>query len=210
MPTALAHVAVPLALGLGLGRPVISGRLLAAGTVASMLPDADVVAFRIGIPYAAEFGHRGFSHSLAFAALIALLAALCSRLLRSRFRTVFLFLFVAVASHGFLDAFTNGGLGVAFFWPFSCDRYFAPVRRIEVAPIAPSRLFSPRGAAVLLSELLWVGTPCAAGAMALAWMRRRSSRFMTSRPFRSRPRKTMPALWDSGGQDPSNQRFPTE
>ena len=174
MPTVLAHPVVPLALGLGLGRPVVSGRLLAAGAVASVLPDADVVAFRLGIPYAAEFGHRGFSHSLVFAALTALLAASCCRFLRSRFLTAFLFLFAAVASHGFLDAFTNGGLGIAFFWPFSSERYFAPIRVIEVAPIGLSRFFSHRGVTVLLSELFWVGMPCAAVAVALAWMRRRA------------------------------------
>ncbi len=139
-----------------------------------MLPDLDVVAFRLGIPYAAEFGHRGFSHSLSFAALTALVGASCHRLLRSRFRTAFPFLFVAAASHGLLDAFTNGGLGVAFFWPLSPERFFAPVRVIQVAPIAVSRLFSQRGAAVLLSELLWVWIPCALVAAALAWGQRRA------------------------------------
>ncbi len=189
MPTALGHSAVPLALGLGLGRPVVSGRLLAAGVAASVLPDADVVAFRLGIPYAAEFGHRGASHSLVFAAVAALLAASCYRLLWSRFRTAFLFVFVAVASHGLLDAFTNGGLGVALFWPFSLERYFAPVRAIEVAPIGVSRFLSRRGFAVVLSELLWIGIPCAAVAIALAWMRRRAG----AKPSATRNRALPPA-----------------
>ncbi len=173
MPTVLSHPVVPVALGLGLGRPLVSGRLLAAGAVVSVLPDTDVLAFRLGIPYAAEFGHRGFSHSLVFAALTALLGASCRRFLRSRFWTAFSFLFVAAASHGVLDAFTNGGLGIAFLWPFSSERYFSPIRVIQVAPIGLSRFFSHRGVAVLLSELVWIWMPSALVVVALAWMLRR-------------------------------------
>jgi inner membrane protein len=34
-----------------------------------------VVAFKMGIPYAASFGHRGFSHSLMLAFLFALVCS---------------------------------------------------------------------------------------------------------------------------------------
>jgi inner membrane protein len=173
MPTALSHPAVPLAISIGLGRSAVPSRLVAAGIVASVLPDLDVIAFRFGIPYAAQFGHRGFSHSLAFAALVALLGAGCHRLLRSGPMATFAFLFAATASHGVLDAFTNGGLGVAFFWPFSPTRYFAPIRMIQVAPLTAARLLSHRGAVVLASELLWVGLPCAVLGVVLAISRRR-------------------------------------
>jgi hypothetical protein len=37
--------------------------------IASYLPDADVLAFRFGIPYPAPFGHRGAFHSLASAGI---------------------------------------------------------------------------------------------------------------------------------------------
>jgi inner membrane protein len=172
MPTALSHPAVPLAISIGLGRSAVPSRLVAAGIVASVLPDLDVVAFRFGIPYAAQLGHRGFSHSLAFAALVALLGAGCHRLLRSGPPATFAFLFAATASHGVLDAFTNGGLGVAFFWPFSPTRYFALVRMIQVAPLAAARLLSPRGFVVLASELLWVWLPCAVFGAALVFSRK--------------------------------------
>jgi inner membrane protein len=173
VPTVLSHPAVPMAIGLGLGRRAVSGRLLAAGALASVLPDLDVVGFRLGIPYAGDLGHRGLSHSFVFAALAGLLGASFHRSLRSRFITAFLFLFVATASHGVLDAFTNGGLGVAFFWPFSPERHFAPARVIQVSPIGMARLLSYRGAAVLRSELLWIWIPCALVGIGLAWMRRR-------------------------------------
>ena len=50
-------------------------RLLAAGVIAAMLPDADVLAFALHIPYADAFGHRGASHSLLFAGVLAAVAA---------------------------------------------------------------------------------------------------------------------------------------
>jgi inner membrane protein len=59
-----------------------------------------------------------------------------------------------------LDGMTNGGLGIAFFSPFSHRRRFLPWRVIEVSPLRPSALFSRRGLQVLRSELRWVWTPC--------------------------------------------------
>jgi inner membrane protein len=63
------------------------------------------------------------------------------------------------ASHGFLDMFTNGGLGVAYYWPWSNERHFFAMRPIEVSPIGIAAFFSERGAKVILSELLWVWAP---------------------------------------------------
>jgi inner membrane protein len=171
VPTALSHPAVPLALGLGLGSGHVSGRLLAAGAAASMLPDADVLAFRFGIPYAAQFGHRGFTHSLAFAAAVAIVGGLGHRALRAGFFTSACFLFAATASHPLLDAFTDGGLGAALLWPFSPERFFAPLRPIHVAPLSWKALFSARGVAVIASELEWVWLPCAALAVGLTCLR---------------------------------------
>jgi len=172
MPTILTHPAVPLAMAWSLGRGVISKRLLAAGVVASMIPDLDVAAFRLGIPYAAQFGHRGFTHSLLFAFLLALLAIALTRHLRSTPTKLFLFLFIALASHGLLDTFTNGGLGIALLWPFSDARFFAPFRPIQVSPIGLSHALSPYGLAVLRSELVWVWLPCfIAAAFAIALRR---------------------------------------
>ncbi|MBI5616909.1 MAG: metal-dependent hydrolase [Gammaproteobacteria bacterium] len=145
MPTILTHPAVPLALAWSRSRGRLSGRLLAAGIAASILPDLDVIAFRLDVPYAAAFGHRGFSHSLLCAGLVAALAAVFAPALRAGRRESFLFVFLAAASHGVLDAFTNGGLGVPFLWPWSTTRWFAPWRPIEVSPIGLAHFLSPRG-----------------------------------------------------------------
>ena len=160
MPTVLTHPAIPLAIGLGLGRDVIPTPLLIAGVAVSVMPDLDVLAFRYSISYASNFGHRGFSHSLLFAVVLALIGAGAFRYSRTSFGRVFAFLFLAAVSHGILDAFTNGGLGIAFLWPFTPERYFAPVQVIQVAPIGISRFLSPRGVSVLISEILWVWIPC--------------------------------------------------
>jgi len=124
-----------------------------------------VVAFKLGIPYAAAFGHRGFSHSLLFAAVVALLAACACKPLRTTPGRALLFVGMVTASHGLLDTLTNGGLGIGLLWPWSETRYFAPVQPIEVSPLNPARFVSPRGVTVLLSELVWVWVPMAALAL---------------------------------------------
>ncbi|HGM7310944.1 metal-dependent hydrolase [Stenotrophomonas sp. SMYL20] len=75
MPSIITHAAVPLALWCAADRGRIPPRLLAAGVIAAMLPDADVLAFALHIPYADAFGHRGASHSLLFACVLAAVAA---------------------------------------------------------------------------------------------------------------------------------------
>lgn len=159
MPTILSHAAVPLALGLGLGAAVIPRRLLALGVIAAILPDLDVLAFRLHIAYADTFGHRGISHSLAFALLLGLLAVLIHRSLGSKPLNTFLFVASCAASHAILDMFTNGGLGVLLWWPLSTERVFAAWQVIEVSPLSLQRIFSARGLAVLQSELVWVWLP---------------------------------------------------
>jgi inner membrane protein len=64
-------------------------------------------------------------------------------------------LFLLIASHGILDGFTNGGLGVAYFAPFDNQRYFFPWQPIEVSPIGLS-FMSIDGLWTLASEVLWV------------------------------------------------------
>jgi inner membrane protein len=172
MPTVLTHMAIPLAIGAGLGSRTIPRRLLVAGMLGAMLPDLDVVGFPLGIAYASDLGHRGFSHSLLFAAVASLIAAAAWRYFHAGARTVFAFLFLSIASHGILDCLTNGGHGVALLWPFSSTRFFAPFQPIQVSPIGLSRFFSSRGLDVLMSEAMWVWLPClmlAAGIWIARW-----------------------------------------
>lgn len=158
MPTPLTHAAFSYAIGrVTPKRP--SSTYLIVGAILSALPDLDVIAFRFGIPYEHPLGHRGITHSFAFAAVTA---TLCWYFLRHRDEktgVLWTFLFLSAASHSVLDAFTNGGLGVAFFAPFSNARYFFPFRPIEVSPIGLSAFLTKRGASVLASEFAWVWVP---------------------------------------------------
>lgn len=171
MPTIFSHAVVPIAVSLGLGK-VVSRRLMAWSAACSMLPDIDTVAFKLGIPYASQWGHRGFTHSIVFAMLVALIAIAFSRKLKSPPYMVWLMVFVGVISHALLDMCTDGGLGVALYWPFSLERHFFEFRPIEVSPIG-ARFFSQRGLDVLKSELLWVVLPAVVLMFTLRGMRRK-------------------------------------
>jgi inner membrane protein len=156
----MTHPAVPIALSVLLPQPTASSSLLMAAAVCSIIPDLDVIGFGFGIKYSDMLGHRGFTHSILFAAALAAWVTLFlfHDSHGSQF-IIFLFLFLSTLSHPVLDALTNGGLGVAFFAPFSNERYFFPYRPIKVSPIEISRFFSSRGLEVLFSELRWVWLP---------------------------------------------------
>jgi inner membrane protein len=121
---------------------------MVAFSALSLLPDADVIAFVLGIPYEAPFGHRGATHSLAFAALCAGVAFAVSRTSGLAVVTG-----LVVLSHPLLDMLTDGGLGCALFFPLWNERLFWPVRPIPVAPLGVGML-SARGLAVVLTELV--------------------------------------------------------
>jgi inner membrane protein len=165
MASILSHPAVPLALGIAAGPRAVPPALTAVACVASILPDADSVAFWLGVPYDSPLGHRGFTHSLCFAALLAVGCALFASRLAAPAATVFAVVFVSTASHGVLDALTTGGMGVAFFSPLSNARFFLPWRVIAVSPIGVRPFLSARGARVLRSELVWIWAPGAVVAL---------------------------------------------
>jgi inner membrane protein len=182
MPSIISHPAVPLAIGFGLGRGIVTRPLLAAGVLCSIIPDLDVYLQL----YSTSIGHRGVTHSIAFALACGALACAFSRRLGTRGFTAFCFVALATASHGVLDAFTNGGPPVVFFWPFSSEGAFMPWRVIEVSPIGISRFFSARAVTVLTSELQWVWLPAASLGTALFFLRRL---YVSRAPFAIRSRE---------------------
>ena len=181
MPTILSHVAVPLVLASALGNRVVPPRLLLVGAVACVLPDLDVLAFQFHIAYSHVLGHRGFTHSLGFALALALLASALAPYLRSTRLVSFVFVGLSTISHGLLDMLTNGGLGIALWWPWSSERLFFPWQVIEVSPLSLSRVFSARGLAVIQSELLWIWLPALLSGVALFALRRMITRVMVGR-----------------------------
>jgi inner membrane protein len=123
-----------------------------------MLPDLDVLGLLWNIQYGDPFGHRGFTHSLCFALVVGLVAAgLTYRRFQVKFWDLWGFFFVVTASHGILDAFTNGGYGIAFFWPFDTSRYgpWGPVQVSDIGFEIPDF----RGSRTVRTELLWMWLP---------------------------------------------------
>jgi inner membrane protein len=177
MPSIVSHPAIPLALTPLLPDELRSPSIIFFGVACSVLPDLDVVGFRFGVPYDHPLGHRGLSHSIIFAFLLgACLAWLLPVVVQTpptaHIRLVlFGFLCLSTLSHGFLDALTSGGLGVAFFAPFDNRRYFFPWRPIRVSPITLRGFFSKRGVQVLRSELQWVWIPAALVTILTTWLR---------------------------------------
>jgi inner membrane protein len=156
MPTVITHPAVAASL-VPFFRPAVpQKRWWFLGAAFTVVPDLDWIGFRYGIHYGDFLGHRGFTHSFVFAALLALAALPFAS---ARRLPLFLYLFLCAASHGVMDAFTDGGLGVAFFAPFNKERFFFPWRPIVVSPIGISRFFNADSLAVLRSELVWVIGP---------------------------------------------------
>ena len=176
MASVFSHAVAALGIGACFYRPGTPKRVWVAGAICSVIPDLDVIGFRFGIHYGDFWGHRGFTHSLLFAAILATVVVLLAFRQAipslSRF-ALWAYFFLATASHGLLDAMTDGGLGVAFFSPFNTTRYFLPWTPIRVSPIGLTRFFSQRGLAVIQSELLWIWLPSALLLLSAFLIRRR-------------------------------------
>jgi inner membrane protein len=161
MASFFSHPAMPVALWIS-KKAGGSKRLLFLACLLTLLPDIDVVAFKFGIPYASQWGHRGFTHSVTFAFFFALFCAGFSKHLGTKKTTVFIWSFLSLASHIAFDALTNGGLGVAAFWPIDHSRYFFPWTPVQVSPIGVRGFLSMRGVEVVANEVIYLWMPCLA------------------------------------------------
>ena len=175
MPTVITHTAVAVAAGMAFAPKEVPNHFWALAIACSAIPDADVIGFSFGLPYGHFFGHRGFFHSPFFALCLSVFV-LCFffRGLEIFSRQGFFYLTffsLLTASHGLLDAFTNGGLGIALLSPFDSARYFLPWTPIEVSPIGIDAFLSRWGLMVIKSEVLWVWLPCSAIIMVSKFIR---------------------------------------
>jgi inner membrane protein len=164
MASAISHAIVAVTLGQTLQRNLFNRRALLLGVLCSIVPDVDVIGFSFGVAYGDLWGHRGLTHSLFFAAFLS--ATIVTWLYRGKWKretaAMGLYLFFCTASHGVLDALTDGGLGVAFFSPFDTSRYFFGARPILVSPIGIQEFFSAYGVRVMMSEAAWIWFPALA------------------------------------------------
>lgn len=163
MASVFSHAFVAVALGKAYTRHRMPWQFWALSVVCAILPDADVIGLTLGVRYGSLWGHRGLSHSLCFAFVLSL----CVVGLMFREHAMFsrqwwmhtLYFFVVTASHGVLDAMTNGGQGIAFFAPFDTTRYFFLWRPVRVSPISIRAFFSAWGLQILGTELVFIWLP---------------------------------------------------
>lgn len=158
MPTVISHAVVAAGLYRFVAGPAEKSRWgMGAAVVLAMLPDADV-AWWNWTEYGRPWGHRGMTHSIAFAVVAG---ALVAWLLRKRVHyaggTLWLAITLAAcaATHGLLDACTDGGRGVGFWLPFDDRRVFFGLQPIPVSPISVD-VSDPAVLRVLAAELILV------------------------------------------------------
>jgi inner membrane protein len=180
MPTIFSHAVAAGTIAHAAGSHRLPSWTVPVAAVCAMLPDADGVAFSWGVPYDSILGHRGLTHSIAAAALLAaaIVAARSRELAPRDRRALWVILALATLSHGLLDTLTDGGRGVALRAPVESERFFFPWRPIAVSPIGGS-FFTARTAdgghrwvGVLASEILWIWMPALLIRALAGWRRR--------------------------------------
>jgi inner membrane protein len=169
LPTCITHAAVGACAGIAVANGTTPRRFLVLSILAAMLPDIDILSFLFSIPYDDLFGHRGVTHSLLFAGSSGFIIVLTFfrevQLLSRQWWSHSLYFSSIIFMHGVLDAFTNGGEGVAFLAPFINRRFFAEFTPIEVSPVNLLHFFDGRGYDILVTEMVWVLAPSLAVAL---------------------------------------------
>ena len=187
MATIITHALLGSSLSLFRPAQVSRIRLTLVLALLPVIPDLDVIAFTFGIPYAHPLGHRGFTHSILFAFILAVtLPRLLFRRVplgtKSWIVLVILF-FLSTISHGILDAMTDAGLGVGFFIPMDNGRYFFPWRPIATSPLGISAFFNGDAKGILLNEFTWIGIPALIGVSLILVVKFFKKRTKTHRSF---------------------------
>lgn len=182
MPSIPSHALVSIAIGTTCPVKEQKTKFLLLCALCGIFPDFDTIGMWMGIPYESTFGHRGFMHSILFALIVACFITLTAYRKSRQQMLLYFYFFIATLSHPLLDAMTSGGLGVAFFSPFSNERYFFPFRPIKVSHIGLQAFIRHNGLAVLKNEFVWMWLPSFAliGIMA-AIKKLTNSRSTTSR-----------------------------
>jgi inner membrane protein len=139
---------VAAAIGARAAPASVSWRYWVAGISCAVLLDIDAIGRPFGLGDLAFFGgHRALTHSMLFAIILGLSVTYFGfrdRRWDGSSLRIAVYLIMATASHGLLDAFASYGSGVAFFYPLSVRRWSAP--------------WQPIGAT---SEILWIWIPAA-------------------------------------------------
>jgi inner membrane protein len=114
LPTIFTHSVVGLGIGKVFSIDKLPKRFWILSFICPSLPDLDYFGMTLlGIPYLHILGHRGATHSFAFAAILGAVIVLTffrNNDMRPRLRLILIVYFsLIISSHGLLDGLTNGG-----------------------------------------------------------------------------------------------------
>jgi inner membrane protein len=130
MPTPITHIIASLPMNSTVMRKTNIRKILFWSFVVAIVPDIDLFGNFFNVSINNIFGHRGFTHSLLFAFLLATLISLIFwrefKTDRKRWLLIFFNFLMVALMHPFLDACTDRNYGVALFSPFSNHRYSLP------------------------------------------------------------------------------------
>ena len=164
MPSVLGHAAFGLSAGSILVPRPMPKRFWILTGFAIALPDLDALARPFGnLALENAFGgHRGLTHSIPFAFVLAGLLVFASFPARewagNRLR-LWLCVALAISSHGLIDTLTGYGQGVALLAPFSWHRFKSPWTPIGPLTGPPCRGVLQCSIRGITNELIWVGLP---------------------------------------------------
>lgn len=151
-------------------------RTWAFAMACAMAPDLDWFTGFLDLSHSHSLSHRGMSHSLAAAVLLAAAAMLTGFRPHLRSPRHWACMLSAAFSHGLLDACTFGGTGVAFLLPFSEARFVCVWQPIFVSPIPLSGKLLDWLLFSLGTEIVWIGIPALlvlSAPRAIQWVRLR-------------------------------------
>ncbi len=74
MPTPMTHGLVGAAIAQAAPESFSKPKVAVAYGILGLAPDLDIAGFHLGVPFGHILGHRGLSHSLAFAFFVGVIA----------------------------------------------------------------------------------------------------------------------------------------
>lgn len=159
MPSFFGHAAAGIALGAAFADERTLPRTWILGTVCALAPDLDWFTAFLRLHPGNFLAHRGITHSLLGAVLIAATVFLLGFRGEMRRPRIGAYLLLASISHGLLDACTSGRIGVAFFYPFSTSRWGCYWQPFQDAPLPFWAGLRLPFLGALLGEALWIAVP---------------------------------------------------
>ena len=120
----LTHIALGACMGEAFAGKTLGRKAMVWGIIAQSIPDIDFIAATWLDTPSGLLAHRGFTHSILFAVVVAfIMAVLANRWHRPHnisFTRWLIFFSAAILTHIFIDAFNNYGVG--WFEPFFHQR----------------------------------------------------------------------------------------